>query len=339
MRRKRGQVGGSGTSRVIPGGTPAVIASVILMLALMFTGCGEKEPATNAVKVGYLRSDLHQLAYYVAGEKGFFTEEGLDVKEGGVFNAGPEEMSAFSAGELDMGYVGTAPAVTFAAQEMVDILIVAQINAGGSSIVVRSGLEVGDVSVLKGRTVAVPGHSTVQDFLFRLALKEAVLGEDQVNIITLKPPEMIGALASGQIDAFVAWEPYPQMAVAQNAGWVLENSSEIWPDHPCCVLVVDRGFAERNPDTVRRFVAAHVKATEYINENPLESADMGHLFTGQDSEAVEAAMKNIEFVYELNVKGLERYVEFLMEIGVVKVESAKSFCDNLIDQQFLPREK
>ncbi len=333
-----GQAGGSGPRRIIPGRKPVVIALAILMLALMFTGCGEKESATNVVKVGYLRNDLHQLSYYVASQKGFFTDEGLDVKEVGVFNAGPEEMSAFSAGELDIGYVGTAPAVTFAAQDMVDILIVAQVNAVGSSIVMRSGLEAGDVSALKGRTVAVPGHSTVQDFLFRLALSEAVLGENEVNIITLKPPEMIGALAGGQIDAFVAWEPYPQMAVARNVGWVLENSSEIWPHHPCCVLVVDRGFAERNPDTVRRFVAAHVKATEYINDNSLEAADMGHLFTGQDSEAVEAAMKNIEFVYELNVKGLERYVEFLMEIGVVKVESAKSFCDTLIDQQFLPRE-
>ena len=339
MKKKRGKAGGSGTPRIIPGGTPAVIASAILIMALMFTGCGEKKTATNVVKVGYLRNDLHQLAYYVASQKGFFTEEGLVVKDGVVFNAGPEEMSAFSAGELDIGYVGTAPAVTFAAQDMVDILAVAQVNADGSSIVVRNGLEAGDVSALKGRTVAVPGHSTVQDFLLRLALSEAVLGEDEVNIITLKPPEMISALGSGQIDAFVAWEPYPQMAVAQNVGWVLENSSEIWPDHPCCVLVVDRGFAERNPDTVRRFVAAHVKATEYINDNSLEAADMGHLFTGQDSEVVEAAMKNIEFVYELNVKGLERYVEFLMEIGVVKVDSARSFTDTLIDEQFLPREK
>ncbi|MBU4239928.1 MAG: ABC transporter substrate-binding protein [Actinobacteria bacterium] len=337
MRLKRVQEGGCGRPRRLPGGTLATIVLAIMVLALITPGCGKKE-STNVVKVGYLRSDLHQLAYYVAREKGFFTEEGLDVKEGGVFNAGPEEMSAFSAGELDMGYVGSAPAVTFAAQDMVDIQIVAQVNAAGSSIVVRSGLEAGDVSALKGRTVAVPGHSTVQDFLLRLALKEAVLEENEINIITLKPPETIAALGSGQVDAFVAWEPYPQIAVVQNAGWVLENSSEIWPHHPCCVLVVDRDFASRNPDTVRRFVAAHVKATQYINDNPLEAADMGHLFTGQDSDAVEAAMGNIEFVYKLNVEGLERYVEFLKEIGVVKVESAGSFSGSIIDSQFLPRE-
>lgn len=319
------------------GGALAFIMAALLGLTLLLPGCGEKA-TTNVVRVGYLRNDLHQLAYYVAREKGYFSDEGLEVKEGGVFNAGPEEMSAFSAGELDMGYVGAAPAVTFAAQEMVDIKIVAQVNAEGSAIVVRNGLDVSDVSGLKGRTIAVPGHSTVQDFLMRLAVKEAALDSGEVNIVTLKPSEMIAAIRGGQVDAFVAWEPYPQVAVAQGAGWILETSGEIWPHHPCCVLVADAGFAEKNPETVRRFVEAHVNATRFINENPQQASAMGHLFTGQEGEVVEAAMKNIEFVYKPDTEGLERYVEFLKEIGVIKVKSAGSFTRDLVDTRFLPGE-
>lgn len=313
-----------------------LVTVMALLLTLPLGGCGGKPQGTRVVRIGTLRNDLHQVAYYVAREKGFFTEEGLDVREGGAFNAGPEEMSAFSAGDLDMGYAGTAPIVTFTGQDMADVKIVAQANMVGSAIVVRNGLEAEDVAALKGRTIAVPGYSTVQDFLLRTALKKAGVGDKDVNIIVVKPPEMIPALAGGQIDAAVAWEPYPSMMVAQKAGRVLIRSGRIWPHHPCCMLVADANFLRENPETVKRFVAAHVKATRYIKENPLEAADMAHLFTGQPTEVVRAAMKDIEFSYVPEVKSIQRYVEFLKSNGVIKVKDAASFTRGLVDTGFLP---
>lgn len=313
----------------------ALLLAFALMMAVPLGGCGGRKE-TRVVRMGYLRNDLHQLAYYVAREKGFFAEEGLDVREGGAFNAGPEEMSAFSAGELDMGYVGTAPAVTFSGRDMARVKVVAQANQEGSAVVVRNGLEAEDVSALKGRTVAVPGYSTVQDFLLRMALDEKKLAPGDVNTITLKPPEMISALANSQVDAFVAWEPYPSQAVQQKAGRVLLYSGRIWPRHPCCVLVVDEAFLGRAPDTVRRLVAAHVKATRYINDNPAEALDMAHLFTGQGIDVVGSAMKHIEFAYEPDVEAIERYAEFLNASGVIKVESPRTFTRELVDKEFLP---
>lgn len=313
-----------------------VLFSVVLSWLIAGIGCGG--PArTGAVRMGYLRDDLHQLAFYVAREKGFFTEEGVEVEEAGAFSAGPEEMSAFSAGELDMGYVGIAPAVTFAGRGMADVRVLAQTNAEGSSIVVRSGLDLSDVSGLEGRTVAVPGHSTVQDFLLRLAMTGAGLDQSDVNIITLKPPEMISALGNGQIDAFVAWEPYPQMAVAAGSGRVLETSGEIWEDHPCCVLVASESFLDSDPGAAEKVVRAHAKATDYINEHPMESSDMAHLFTGQPSDVVEAAMGNIDFVYMLNMRGLERYVQFLEDLDVIDVGDPSAFTEELVHGGFVPR--
>lgn len=313
----------------------ALLLGFATVTAVALGGCGDGKE-TRVVRMGYLRSDLHQLAYYVAREKGFFAEEGLDVREAGAFNAGPEEMSAFSAGELDMGYVGTAPAVTFTGRDMARVRVMAQANQEGSAVVVRNGLEAEDVTALKGRTVAVPGYTTVQDFLLRLALEEEKLEPGDVNTITLKPPEMISALSSSQVDAFVAWEPYPSQAVQQKAGRVLLYSGKIWPRHPCCMLVADEGFLERAPDTVRRVVAAHVKATRYINENPAEAVDMARLFTGQGIDVVGNAMKHIEFSYRPDLGAIERYVEFLNASGVIRVDSPRAFTDEFVDARFLP---
>ena len=306
-------------------------AVVILPLG---PGCGPAKES-RVVRIGYLRNDLHQLAFYAAREKGFFTDEGLDVREGGVFNAGPEEMSAFGAGQLDMGLAGIAPILTFASQDMADISVVAQANEVGSAVVVRAGLECEDLADLKGRTVAVPGYSTVQDFLLRLAMKRYRLNDGDLRITTLKPPEMVPALAASHIDAFIAWEPYPSVAVSQKAGRIILKSSVIWPDHPCCMLVADRGFVQRNPETVRKVVRAHIRATEYINRNPLEAVDMGAMFTGQEREVVREALKNIKFRHIPELKEMKKYARFLSEQGILKDKDPEGLIEHLVDARYI----
>ena len=317
-----------------------ILTAIFLLLALTMgfaaTGCGSGAQAKKVVRVGFLRNDLHQLAYYVAREKGFFAEQGLDIREGGTFSAGPEEMSAFSAGDLDVGYVGVAPAITFASQGMADVKVVAQANTNGSSILVRPGLDAQDVAGLRGFTVAIPGISTVQDYLLRTALLKAGVDPADVKEVVVKPPEMLPALSAAQVDAAVVWEPYPSMAAAQGAGRVLINSSRIWPNHPCCMVVADASFIQKNPDTVKRFVAAHVKATKYIQDNPAEAADMAHLFTGQDAAVAKSAMKNIKFSYTPDVKAIARYVDFMKQAGVVKDKNPSAFTKGLVDTEFLP---
>jgi NitT/TauT family transport system substrate-binding protein len=129
------------------------------------------------------------------------------IKEvAGIFKAGPELMSAFAAGALDMGYVGIAPATTAVANKTAKVVVLAQVNTDGSALVVKKDGKIHTVSELVGKTAAVPGHSTVQDFLFKKALLKFKIQPDQVKIMVLKPPEMIGALRSDQIDVFIAWE-------------------------------------------------------------------------------------------------------------------------------------
>src|SRR5208282_5188137 len=172
----------------------------------------------------YLQSDLHHLPLCVALEKGYFKEYGVDVAIAGIFRAGPETMSAFSADSLDMAYVGIAPTITAVANKTARIRVLAQVNTDGSAIVVGNTSPIRSILDLSGKTVAVPGVSTVQDFLLRKALTNNGLALNKVNIIVLKPPEMIGALRTGQIDAFIAWEPFPAKAVTSGVGRVLVTS-------------------------------------------------------------------------------------------------------------------
>ena len=119
------------------------------------------------VRIAYLQSDIHQLPCWVALEKGFFEKEGVKAEVAGIFKAGPELMSAFAAGALDMGYVGVAPATTAVANKTARVVVLAQVNTEGSAIVLKKEGKIQSIPELVGKIAVVPGHSTVQDFLFR----------------------------------------------------------------------------------------------------------------------------------------------------------------------------
>ncbi len=285
--------------------------------------------------MAYLQGDLHHLACWVALEKGFFKDEGLDVEIAGIFRAGPEEMSAFAAGSLDIGYVGQAPATTAVANKVTDVTVLAQVNKEGSAIVVKKGSKIKKMTDLVGKSIAVPGHSTVQDFLLRKALAKYNIKEKRVNLIVLKPPEMIGALRTDQIDAFIAWEPYPAKAVSMGIGRILLASHEIWKDHPCCVLVADSSFMEKNTQKTKGVVKAHVKATNYIHNNLKEAVKIAIKYTGMDEKSIRLSIKNIKYDFLPAIKGEIDYVDFLSKLGYIKVDDPREFTRKFIDTKIL----
>jgi NitT/TauT family transport system substrate-binding protein len=100
----------------------------------------------------------------------------------------------------------------------------------------------------------------MQDFLLRRAVSNAGINFGQINVIVLKPPEMIQALGQGNIDAFIAWQPYPALAAGKEGAVVLLYSSDIWKDHPCCVLVGSAQFCRKHPVLVDKIKAVNDQA-------------------------------------------------------------------------------
>jgi NitT/TauT family transport system substrate-binding protein len=307
--------------------------TVFLLVACLFFLVGLAYG--ESIRIAYLQSDIHQLPCWVALDKGFFEAEGVKVEVAGIFKAGPELMSAFAAGALDVGYVGVAPATTAVANKTAKVVILAQVNTEGSALVVKKDGKIQTVSELVGRSVAVPGHSTVQDFLFQKALLKFKTQPDQVKIMVLKPPEMIGALRTDQIDAFIAWEPYPAKAMTSEVGRVIAASRDIWKDHPCCVLAADEKFLESHPEQAKSVVRGHVKAIEFIRQHREEAIKIGIKYTGMDEASIRLAMENVKYTPILSVEGEKEYVDFLTQLKYTKVENVEAFVDRFMRPDFI----
>ena len=176
--------------------------------------------------------------------------------------------------------------------------------------------EIQSIEDLEGKTIAIPGKATVQDFLLQRFLKDHGLN---VNVVIVKPPEMIAVLEKGEIDGFIAWEPYPARAYTEGHR-ILATSHDIWEHHPCCVIAVREEYMNENKDVVLAVLAAHMKATLFMQENPEEAVRIGEEFTGMPSEVVEKAMETIEFVYEPNYDGIKEYLQQLLDMEYVSQE-------------------
>lgn len=307
------------------------IALLSVVCLFLFVGLTYGQP----VRIAYLRSDIHQLPCWVALDKGLFEKEGVKVEVAGIFNAGPELMSAFASGDLDMGYVGEAPATTAVANKTAKVVVLAQVNTEGSSIVVKRDGKVLTIPGLVGKSVAIPGFATVQDSIFRKALLKFTIQPDQVKIMVLKPPEMIDALRTDQIDAFIAWEPYPAKAVTMGVGKVLATSHAIWKDHPCCVLAADEKFLEKDLERAKGVVRGHVKAMDFIRQNREEAIKIGVKYTGMDETSVRLAMENVTYTPVLSVEGEKEYVDFLVKLKYIKVDDVQIFVDRFLRPDFI----
>ena len=298
---------------------------LILLFSCQFSG--DKD---TPIRLAYLQSDLHHLPAFVALEKGFYKQEGISVEVSGIFKAGPEMMSGFSAGSIDAGYVGLAPVVVAVANKTAELQVLAQVNKNGSALIIKKNAPFKQIAELQDRIVAIPGHATIQDFLLRKAFfKSGVSGTD-TTVITIKPPEMISVLDTGQIDAFIAWEPYPSLAITKNKGTVLTYSRDIWPDHPCCVLAVDSVFFKNNPAKAEALQKAHLTSLAYIKNNPEDALRIGIQYTAMDKDTVGIALRNIDFAHQITTTHALEYIQFLNKLGYTNILQPQSFLKSLI---------
>jgi NitT/TauT family transport system substrate-binding protein len=266
------------------------------------------------VRIGYLQKDLHQLALRVAIENGLFEREGITV-DLVQYGNGALEMDGFLAGQIDMGYLGAAPAMVKRINQEIPVTVMAAVNLEGSAIEVsKAEYDAGHVTTiadLVGKGVYQPGPSTVQNFLLRLALNQSGLSYDNITALTTSPSLMADSLTA-ENPAFIAWEPFNAKAEYDNKTVPLILSGNIWPNHPCCVLASDNAFLAARPDIVQKVIDIHVEAEEWILNNTAQAIAIATEWLEMDSTPVTNAFNRIIYDYNVNRTGLEIYLNFLI---------------------------
>jgi NitT/TauT family transport system substrate-binding protein len=286
-----------------------VILILLLITSVFVSGCvsNKGNVSTNEseakrvspieeLRFGYQPS-THHIAFMVADEKGWWKTNlapyGVKGIKGHVFQTGPPEMQAMMAGDLDVAYVGAAPAITALSQGL-DAKIVEPVNINGSSLVLRPEYKYTGPQDLKGLKIATYPPGSIQNTLLKKWLKENEIDPDKdVTIVGMAAAgDAISAISAKKVDAVFLPHPSPTSIEKEGNGRTIVQSGQMEPDHVCCVLLISGKLIRDHPDIVEQIVKTHINATEYTTAHMDEAAQILSNKTSENLEAVKASLTN-----------------------------------------------
>lgn len=156
--------------------------------------------------------------------------------------------------------------------------VVSNVNTNGQAIVLsNTHRDKRDPQKWKGMRFAVPFEFSMHNFLLRLVVAEAGLDPDRdIQIRVVPPPEMVANLRAGNVDGYLAPDPFCQRAVYDGVGFIHQLTMELWDQHPCCVFSTSERFISENPNTFMALSMAVLEATAMaeLPENRAHFADV-----------------------------------------------------------------
>lgn len=184
------------------------------------------------------------------------------------FESGAEVINAVASGDIQIGYVGSSPLAAAASRDLpIETIFIAAEIGSAEALVVRNGSKIDKPQDLVGKKIAVPFVSTTHYSLLA-ALKHWKIDASRVQILNLRPTEIVAAWQRGDIDGAYVWDP--ALGKAKESGKVLVTSAEVaqWGAPTFDAWIVRKDFAAKNPEAVAQFVRVTGKAYEAYRANP-----------------------------------------------------------------------
>ena len=238
----------------------------------------------GVVRIGYLPiTDATPLL--VAHANGYFEEEGLDVAEPELIRGWSPLVEGFTSGRFNLVHLLNPIPIWMRYNNNFPVKLMAWAHINGSALLMSGSSSAENFSDLGGSQIAVPYWYSVHNTLLQMALRQAglepviqeqsaPLGDNQVNLLILPPPDMAPALAGGQIDGYTVAEPFNAAGENLANGRLLRFTGDIWKNHPCCVLCMNENDVEAKPEWTQKVMNALVRAELYAQTNKEATARM-----------------------------------------------------------------
>jgi len=245
------------------------------LCALLMSGSSKKSTAaavnSKHVRIGYIGLTC-EAPIYVAYEKGFFKEEGLEPEL--VRCAWANYKDNLALGSYDI----THHLVMYflkPIEQGLDVRFLAGIHRGCLRVQAGEKTNIHTIEDLKGKRIGVPGMGT-PPFVFANRVF-GTHGIDPAKDITWKvfPAGELGlAIDKGEVDAVCNAEPIGSLLLAQGK---VRNVADQMTDAPykdeyCCEVIANGKWVDANPDTAARATRALLKGAKWVETNPKAAA-------------------------------------------------------------------
>jgi len=279
-----------------------------LMILTSFFGCGlffkdkkvEDEIKTDVKVEESTENEKVVMSYsewppdtivFLASEKGFFKDHGVDVEV--VFVEGYEDLfEKVDNGEIDI-WNNTFFDLVYEVGHGADwqTILVEDFSYGADGIVVMEDSGIDTIADLKGKKVAVE-MQTVGDFFLQILLERENLSADDLTLIDLSAEESATALINGEVDAAVTYEPY--ITETAEEGTKILTDSEREKGLIVDVLVANKNLIPEKKESYKKVILGWLDAVDYLNNDPEEAAEILKDIFGMTTEDTVAMFETFK---------------------------------------------
>lgn len=316
-------------------------------LALSLSACGSSSSADSSAADGASDSGTTHLRLiyspslcaapmYIAIENGYFEDEGLNVEQVTVDAAHVSE--AIGADQVDVG-MGLIGKLLQPLENGLPIKFTTGLHTGCTKLLVPGDSDIKSITDLKGKKIGVPGLADAATVVSKRSLSAAGIGVTEQNMEVefslYSRNDLPQALENGAVDAIALGDPTASIAEEQYGLTALIDTATDpeYKDEYCCAAFVTSKLAAENPKAAAAFTRAVQKASQWVQENPDETAKIivDKQYISGDVDFCAQILKT--YNYKPSVQGgydaLKQNAQELTEIGILKEGTdATKFADN-----------
>lgn len=210
----------------------------------------------------------------IAEELGYFREAGIKLERVGTIQGGSESIQALAAGSIDIGQSALPPYINSILRGAKLKAVVAGVgNSQGVGIeyIVLEDSSIRTAKDLIGKKIAVNVLGAEADYVIQEYLQRNGISKDQVQLVVVPWPQHEQVLRSKQVDMVAVLPPFSNILKEKGGVKVLFTNYEIRGETAVTFIGMREDFIKKNPEIVKNFVSAVVKADDWAAENPEEA--------------------------------------------------------------------
>jgi NitT/TauT family transport system substrate-binding protein len=210
---------------------------------------------------------------YVAQDKGFFREQGIELDYNGVTSM-VQAAPHLASGQMEVISSSTSAGIWNAIIRDVSVKIITDVTVirpnqrNSLAVVVRRDLadQVRDYPDLRGRTFAIHQKAQVNHVELARLLGLGGLTEQDIDLVEVPFPDQVAALRNGAIDASIEVEPMVTVMEDQGIATRWRDMGDIYPGQVVQFLFYSANFTRERRDVGLRYLLAHLKAARYFDD-------------------------------------------------------------------------
>jgi NitT/TauT family transport system substrate-binding protein len=247
---------------------------IMLGMVLVLSACssstsgnGTGELTKIRLPMGYI-PNIQFAPVYVALEKGYFREAGIDVEPDYKFET--DGVALVGAGDLPFAVVSGEQVLLARAQGLPVTYIAAWYQQYPVSVVAKSELGILIPQDLKGKKIGLPGLYGANYVGLRALLFEAKMSESDVTLDSIGFNQ-VELLATGEQDVVVGYTANEPIQLRARGIAVTEIRVADYVQLASNGILASEKIIAENPDLVRGFVGAFLKGLADTIANPEEA--------------------------------------------------------------------